>query len=104
MSKPDDIAELLNMYAARADSARIPFEGFVQFCRKLAERRSSQEERFVDLGSDNARSIVVAHLRALSDRGRASVSFSDGEPTEVFFSEYYIERLRQKYRMLDEQA
>ena len=103
MSKPDDIAELLNMYASRADSARIPFEGFVQFCRKLAERRAVQEERFVDLSGQNARSILVAHLRALSDRGRAHVSFSDGEPTEVFFAEYYIERLRQRYRVLEEQ-
>ncbi len=102
MSKPDDVAELLNMYATRADSARIPFEGFVQFCRKLAERRQAQEERFVDLSGENVRSILVAHLRALSDRGRASVSFSDGEPTEIFFAEYYIELLRKKYRLIEE--
>jgi len=73
MSKPDDIAELLTHYAYRTQSARVPFSGFLQFCRKVAEKKASQEERYVDLGGVQAHSILVAHLRALQQQiGRAS--------------------------------
>lgn len=102
MSKPDDIAELLSMYAARADSPRIPFPSFLQFCRKVAERRSAQEERFLDLGGPQVEPILIAHLRALKQRELLSMTFSAGSPTEIFFPEYYYRRLRDYYDYLDE--
>lgn len=102
MSKPDDIAELLTHYANRTESARIPFSGFLQFCRRVSERKASQEERYVDLGGVQAHSILVAHLRALQQRERLTLSFSSGEPVEIHYIAYYIYRLRNVYSLLEE--
>ena len=103
MSKPDDILELVNAYATRTETPRIPFEAFVRFCRKVAERKGSQEERFVDLAGAQVEPILISHLRALSQRGPVTISFSDGMPTEIYYSEYYLSRVAKAYDRIDAQ-
>ncbi len=103
MSKPDDILELLNAYATRTETPRIPFDAFVRFCRKVAERKGTQEERFVDLAGAQIEPILISHLRSLSQRGPVTVSFSDGVPTEVYYSEYYLSRVAKLYDQMDTQ-
>lgn len=101
MSKPDDIVELLNTYTRRTETPRVPFDAFVRFCRKVAERKGSQEERFVDLAGARIEPILVSHLRALSQRGAVKVSFSDGIPKEIYYSEYYLSRMGKLYERIE---
>ncbi len=101
MATPTDLSVLLRLYTAKLNSPTIILQDFCDYLQKYA-RHYLQEAPELVMYLDDTFAVVLRELEKLAEAAKLSLSTDVKGRKLVFVPQFYIDRILQRYKELDE--
>jgi hypothetical protein len=103
MATPTELSVLLRLYANKQNSPTILISEFCDYIQKYS-RHYLQDAPDLVVYLDDTASVVLKELERLQDESKITIGADAKERKTVFVPHFYIDRIVQRYRELDERT
>ncbi len=101
MAAPTELSVLLRIYTGKQNSPSVILQDFCDYLQKYA-RHYLQEAPDLSVYLEDTAAVVLKELEELEVKGKVFVSSDLKNRKIIFVPQYYIDRMLQRYRDIDE--